>query len=457
MILVYLIFCIVIGLINRKTNVIFALILGIFGLNFFLNGNSIIGGIQTLITVPRVMLQNPQAVFLVIIIILLFILSNLLNLINIDFLVDRYVGKFSPRRQQIITFFISFLSTNLDLSNSDIGKHHSKVFDINSWIMPFLNPFSIIVIFTSSLLVMFDTVNGVTTLVASLIIIMNIPALWWAFKTLVSLVYRKNPNYEINEYNMNLIRPSIKVEQSRAVQTTLNGKRFIKRCIQLSLFAIVIGLTSPSYKIYIAIISYLLILITYVIYLGVKAVYEERIMAEEEIYRTIRNSVLGMGPELVSFLLTLIFTSLSYDYIAKFYANIYSIEQLFILSLIGLLIGMILFKDYLIGISMALPITLIWATSNYSIDFAAIQSLYIVLVSLATLIQIFYLIDFKKVGRKERIDLMILSLVTGSQLIMIYLIGLEAGITLFAIEAISYLIYHMISAKKVKNDNPRHT
>lgn len=457
MILVYLLFCIVIGLINRKTNVIFSLLLGIFGLNFFLNGNSLIGAAQSLVAIPKVMMQNIPAVLLVVIIILLFILSNLLNLINLDFILDRYVGRFSYRRQQLITYFITFFSTNLDLSNSDIGIHHRNVYDINSGILPFANPISIIVIFISTLLVMFDSVNGIGVGTATFIVLLNIPAIWWAFKTLVQLIFNQHPNYRINEFNMNLVRPSIKIEQSRGVQTSLNGYRFLKRCAQLLVPALVLSLFMPSYKIFMFFIIYITLLIAYSIYLGVKAVYEERIMPEEEIYRTIRNSILGIGPELISFLLTLIFTSLSYDYIERFYANIYSVGQLYLLAIIGLIIGMILFKDYLIGIAMALPITLIWITSNYSIDSDTIQSLYISLISLATLIQIFYLIDVSIITLGMALDLIILLFVTLIVIVTIYYGGLISGFTVFVIFSLIYIITYMYRNSRKKNDNIRHS
>lgn len=457
MIFIYIMFFLLIGFINRRTNVIFSLILGIFGLNYFLNGNDLILALQSVVAVPKVMAQNLQAVFLVVIVILLFILSNLLNLINIDFLVDRYVDRFSHRRQKLITFFITLFSTNLELSNSDIGRHHRKVFDLNSGIMPFLNPFSIIVIFISSLLIMFDTVNGIGVGMALFIILLNIPAIWWAFKTLVQLVFNREIDYRINKFNMNLIRPSIEVVQSRGIQKSLNGRRFLLRCIQFIVIPIVLTFIIPNYKAYVFIISYILILIAYTVYLGVKAVYEERIMPEEEIYRTMRSSILGIGPELVSFLLTLIFTSLSYDYIARYYANIYSTEQLYILSIIGLLIGLILFKDYLIGLAMALPITLIWITSDYSINLESIQMLYISLISIATLIQIIFLIDFKYTSKAHVIDLTMMCTVTVLVLAGILLSGFVTGVIIFAIMAISYLLYFMISRTRGRRDNIRHT
>lgn len=456
MILVYLLFCIVIGLINSRTNVIFSLLLAIFGLNFFLNGNSIIGAAESLVAIPKVMLQNPQAVLLVVIIILLFILSNLLNLINIDFILDRYVGKFSHRRQELITYLITFFSTNLDLSNSDIAIHHRKVYDLNSGIFPFANPISIIVIFISTLLVMFDSVNGIGVGSATFIVLLNIPAIWWAFKSLVQLVYKRLPDYSINQGNMNLIRPSIEIHQSRLVQTSLNGRKIIKHCGLLLIPALAISFFMPSYRIFIFVIIYLILLICYAIYLGVKAVYEERIMAEEEIYRTIQNSILGIGPELISFLLTLIFTSLSYDYLERFYANIYSAGQLYLLAMIGLLIGMILFKDYLIGIAMALPITLIWITSNYSIDSSAIHSLYVSLISLATLIQIFYLVDMSTISKRMVIDLFVLCWVTISIMLLIVFKGLIAGFTLFVIYVLLYTIIYMFKNSRKSNDNIRH-
>ncbi|WOO88145.1 hypothetical protein RZE82_04255 [Mollicutes bacterium LVI A0039] len=457
MIFVYLLFCVTIGLINRKTNVIYALLLGILGLNFFLNGNKIIGALQSLVAVPKLMFQNPQAVLLVAIIALLFILSNLLNLINVDYMVDRYVGRFSHRRQKIITFFVSFFSTNLDLSHSDLRIHHKGVYDINSGIMPFANPTSIIVIFISSLLVMFDSINGISVGGAMVIILFNIPAIWWGFKTLVQLIFKNEPTYVINVENMNLIRPSIEVEQSIKIQSSLNGIKFIKRFVQLLLIPVIFVLFIPTYKVYWFIIIYILSLIAYTIYLGVKAVYEERIMSEEEIYRTIRNSILGIGPELVSFLLTLIFASLSYDFIARYYANIYTVEELYLLSIIGLLIGMMLFKDYLIGIAMALPITLIWITSDYAIDLHSVEMLYISLISFATLIQIFYIIDFKYVNIKQLFDLLVLVLVTISTLAVSYFVGTYAGVATFFIFTILYYLYFKIKRDRGKNDNPRHT
>lgn len=456
MILVYLLFCIVIGLINSRTNVIFSLLLGIFGLNFFLNGNSLIGAAESLVAIPKVMLQNPQAILLVIIIILLFILSNLLNLINIDFILDRYVGRFSHRRQELITYLITFFSTNLDLSNSDIGLHHRKVYDLNSSILPFANPISIIVIFISTLLVMFDSVNGIGIGTATFIVLLNIPAIWWAFKSLVQLIYQQLPDYQINKQNMNLVRPSIEIHQSRVIQTSLNGRRFIKRCLQLIIPAILISFFVQQYQVFMFFIIYIILLISYSIYLGVKAVYEERIMAEEEIYRTIQNSVLGIGPELISFLLTLIFTSLSYDYIERFYANIYSAGQLYILAIIGLLIGMILFKDYLIGIAMALPITLIWITSNYAIDAVSIQGLYVSLISIATLIQIFYLVDMTNVTTRMIIDLTVLFIVTVSITLLTFLFGLISGFTLFVMYVLGYIIIYMFRNSRKTNDNIRH-
>ncbi len=456
MILVYILFCIIIGLINRKTNVIFSLLLGILGLNYFINGNDAIDAIRSLITIPNVILQNPQAVLLVVIIILLFILSNLLNLINIDFILDRQIGRYSQRRQELITFIVTFLSTNLDLSNSDIGVHHRSVYDINSGITPFLNPFSIIVIFISTLLVMFDTVNGIGVGTATAIVLLNVPAAWWALKTLVQLIYNKQPQYQVDKHNINLIRPSIEVEQSLVVQTSLNGKRFIKRCIQLLIPGIIIGLLIPMYKIYMVIITYIVLLILYTIYLGVKAVYEERIMPEEEIYRTIRNSILGIGPELISFLLTLIFTSLSFDYIERFYANIYSVEQLYLLAIIALLVGMVLFKDYLIAIAMALPITLIWITSNYSIDSASVHALYISIISIATLIQILYIIDFSTISKAGILDLIILIIVTLAVISAIYLSGIYAGFTLFVIFALILIVVYMIKGSREQHDNVRH-
>lgn len=453
MILVYLVFCIVIGLINRRTNVIFALILGILGLNFFLNGNSIIGALQSLVAIPKVMLNNPQAILLLVIITLLFILSNLLNLINIDFIIDRYVGKFSYRRQQLITFFITFFSTNMDFSNSDIGIHHRRVYNINSGITPFLNPFSIIVIFISTLLVMFYNINGIGAGLATYIVLLNIPAAWWSFKSLTQLIMRREIYYRINKSNLNLIRPSIEIEQSLIVQTSLNGRRFAKRCLQLLIIPAILMFTVAKYRIYFFFISYISLLIAYTVYLGVKAVYEERIMAEEEIYRTIRNSILGIGPELISFLLTLIFTSLSYDYIERFYANVYSIQQLYLLAIIAVLIGMILFKDYLIGLAMAFPITLIWINSNYAIDSESIQILYISLISIVTFIQILYIIDFDKVSKRVIVDMIIFTIVTFSVIFEMYKWGILAGFTLFVIYCLAYIIIQMFINSREHHDN----
>ncbi len=457
MILVYLLFCILIGLINNKTNVIFALLLGIFGLNFLLNGNQIIPAIQSLIAIPKVMLTSPTAILLVAIIILVFILSNLLNLINLDFIIDRWIGRFSTRKQQVIVFFVSFFSTNLDLSNSDIRVHHKNVYDINSGILPFINPVSIVVIFISTLLVMFDNVNGLEVTTVGFIVLLNVPALWWAFKTMVHLAYNHDVEYKINNFNMNLVRPSIDVQQSLIVQQSLRGRRFLRMLALLLIPSIIPAIIIPKNKVFVYIISYLILLIGYAIYLGVKAVYEERIMAEEEIYRTIRNSVLGIGPELISFLLTMIFTSLSYDYINRFYANNYNIEQLYLLAIIGLLIGMILFKDYIIGIAMALPITLVWITSNYAIESDAIEVLYISIISIATLIQILYLIDFRKATKALVVDISILIFVTCTIMVMGYMYGRTAGFTLFVVYALVYIMVFMFRSNRSQNDNIRHS
>lgn len=457
MILVYLLFCIVIGLINSKTNPLFSLLLGILGLNFFINGNDMLAALQSLVAIPKILGQDTETLLLVLIIILLFILSNLLNLVNIDFMIDRYVGRFSYRSQQLITFLITFLSTNMDFSNSDIGIHHRKTYDINSGITPFLNMFSIIAIFISTILVMFYTINGIGVWAASLIVIFNVPAIWWAYKTLVQLAFNKLPDYKIDKNNMHLVRPSIEIHQSRIVQTTLNGKVFIKRCLQLLLLSLAASILIPANRIFYVLIIFISLLICYAIFLGVKAVYEERIMAEEEIYRTIQNSIIGIGPELLSFLLTLIFTSLSYDFLNRFYANTYSIEALFGLSIIGLLIGMILFKDYLIAIAMAMPISLIWISSNYATSGDSIHIMYISLISLATLIQIFYIIDFSNFDKRMVLDLSLLVLVTLSTIVVLYFFGLVGGITTLVLYGIAHVLFYMLRSYKEKNDNLRHS
>ncbi len=457
MILVYLLFCIVIGLINRRTNMTYALILGIFGLNFFLNGNILVSALQSIVYVPKIIVSNTQVMLLVTIIILLFILSNLLNLINVDILIDKKVQTYSKRRQELIAFFLSFFSTNLEMSNSDIGVHHKRVFAINSGITPFVNPISINVIFLSTLLIMFDKVNGLNTFASVFLIVINIPAIWWIFKQLAQIIVNYKLTFTPIVRNMNLIRPSIEVFQTDVVQKSISGSTFLSKLGQFLALAIFFSLFIPSYKIYAIVIIYLLLLILYCIHLGVKAAYVERIMAEEEIYRTIRDSILGIGPELLNFCLVLIFSSLSYDYIARYYANVYNPQILFILMIIGLIVGMSLFKDYLIGITIAMPLSLIWITSNYAINSSAIDTMYVCLISTATLIQILYLINIRKVGTREAIDLSILIAVSLSTILVLLYVGIVPAVTLFTIYAIIYILILMYLTKKDDNDNVRHS
>lgn len=450
MVLIFIIYCVIIGIIGRKTNSIFSLILGIFGLNYFLNGNQFFGALQTLVSLLASLVADKAAMALVIIIVLIFVLSNLLNLINIDFVVDRQLSRYSRRVQEFIVVLISGLATNLDLSNSDTAVHHRDQFELNSGIIPFINPFSIIVIFLSTLLVMFDSINGLNNDIVWFVVLINIPAIWWFIKSIINLLFKYRVDYEVNKEILNLVRPSIKIKQSRIVQTSLNGKRFMQRLLMICLMAVIPAIfVEDQFAVFFffAIIG----IISYTIYLGVKAVYEERIMAEEQIYITIRDSVLGIGPELINFLLILIFTSLSYDFLNVYYAGNYSVLQLIGLSVISLFIGMFAYRDYLFGFAMALPITLLWATSSYAIDTNNIESFYIGLISLATLVQIFQLIDYSNVSFKMILDLSYLVLVVISTLVMNYLGGIEYAFTTFVVFIIMYLIIMIFGLKKVRS------
>lgn len=457
MIILYLLFCIVVGLIYRKTNVIYALLLGIFGLDFFLNGNSLIKAAQTIVAIPKVVVQNPPILFLNIIIIQLFILSNLFKLINIVYLIDYNVSKLSDRKQKFIILFITFFSTNLDFSNSDIEKNHKSIYDLNSGITPFLNPISIYVIFISTLLLMFTDINKLNANTVPVLILINIPVIWWTFKTILQILYKKVYNYEIKKDNMELIRPSIDVEKINLNKPSINSKEFFRNCAILFVPALAFMLIMPGYRFYILIISYLLLVIIYTVYLGVKIVYEERTIAEEQIYITIKNSILGVGIEILSFMLTLMFTSLSYDFIERFYANNYSAVQLYMCVLITILIGILIFKDYLVAIALSMPIILIWTTSNYSIDSQLISIIYISLISIVSLAQIFLLIDFRCLRFEHYVDILMLSSVTVCVIVSLIYGRFVLGFIVFLLFQVAYIFIIRIINIRIKNDRIRYS
>ncbi len=450
MILIFILFCFVIGFIGRKTNSIFSLILGIFGLTYFTNGNSMLAATQSLVQLPALLLDNSSAMFLIVILLLLFILSNLLNLINIDYVVDRKISTYNRKMQQFIVVILSFFATNLDLSNSDIAANHKDSFELNSGITPFINPISIMVIFLSSLLLMFNGINGLNPNVITLLLMFNIPAIWWLFKSIVNLLFKYHIDYPLNYQNLNKVRPSIEIRQSYKVQTDLSGTRFLKKTFQIALFSVIPTLFLKQYKVVAFMICFLILMILYSIRVGVIAVYNERIMSEEQIYITIRDSLLGIGPELVSFLLVLVFTSLAYDFIERFYASSYTTNQLFVLALLALAIGMVMYKDYLMGFAFALPITLVWVTSNYAIDEHAIRSLYITLLSIATLFQIFYYIDLKKINGRAFLDLTVMLGVVICTLLTMYLANVNLAIILFIIFALMYIISLLLFSRKAR-------
>lgn len=450
MILIYLLFCLVIGYINRKTGAIFAMILGIFGLNYFLNGNDLYQALRSLIALPNIILKTPEAILLVVIILLLFIFSNLSNLINVDFIIERGLGKLSVKKQRLIVIILSMFSTNLDLSNSEITEHHRRDFELNSGILPFINPISIMVMFITTLLVMFDRVNQISVGAIYFVTLINIPVLWWLLKTVIHFVGNYEVRYITHKRNLFYIRPSIDVEQSTKIQTSLNGKIYSKRLLQLLIPPIFPTLMMTNYKPLYFIIFYLVTIILYTIYLGVKAVYEERIMSEEVIYSTIRDSILGIGPEIISFLLVLVYTSLSYDFINRFYTNVYTAEQLYLLALIGLIIGMMTFKDYLFGIAFSLPITLIWISTTYISDLSIVYVLFTSFIAIATIIQIYFLVDMNNLSKRGAIDLGYLTLVTAATVITLYSVGILMAALIFALLALIYLISFVLIFRKIK-------
>lgn len=450
MILIYLLFCLIVGYINRKTGPIFAMLVGIFGLNYFLNGNDLFLALRSLVALPTVLLANPQSLLFVLIILFLFIFSSLSNLINIDFIIERGLGKLSQKSQRLVVIVLSMFSTNLDLSNSEITEHHYRDFDLNSGILPFVNPMSIMLIFITTLLVMFDSINELSVSQVFLVSLLNIPAIWWLIKTIIQLIGNYEVRYTTHKQNMFYIRPSIDVPQSVKVQTNLNGKVYAKRLLQFLLLPIIPALLAPEYKILFFIIYYLITIIFYSIYLGVKAVYEERIMAEELIYATIRDSILGIGPELISFLLVLVYSSLAYDFINRFYTNVYTTEQLYLLALIGLIIGMITFKDYLFGIAFSLPILLTWISLMAINDIPMVFAVFVSFISIATLIQIYFLIDMNKLTKRGMIDLSYLTVITLSTVLVLYTVGYFVAFIIFILFVLIYLIAFVLILRKVK-------
>ncbi len=440
MILIFILFCLVIGLINLRTNTIFTLILGIFGLFFFMNGNNIFLALQQLVTIPSIIFSNVGTMLLIVVMIELFVLSSLLNLINIDFIIDRHIHYYPEKVQKLIVIFLSLLSTNVDLTNSDIVEHYDEHYNLNSAVMPFVNPLSITSIFMSALLIQFASINGLKDLSVIFLVVVNIPAIWWLQKTLINLYFDISTNYKVSEKNISLIRPTVEVKQSHTVQLSLNGHRFIRRVLLIIAISIIPVIFIPLYRVGVYFVSLLGLLILYTVYLGVKAVYTERIMAEEQIYQTIRDSILAIGPEILSFVLVLIMTSNAYNFLNSYYSNSYSITQLYAIALLALVIGMLTFKDYLFGFAFALPITLIWITGNFAVNTESIEALYISFISIATLIQIFYFIDFNYVNKALIIDLAVLFIVTVTTLLALYFSNVEIAFTVFTIWGLIYII-----------------
>lgn len=445
MIIIYVLLSLLMAYFYKKTNIYWSLILGSFIMLIFLNGYDLVAAFNQYISTIVNVLTDSYLLLVFVIASFIFVASDLYSLVNHDIIMEKMIRQRSPKIQKIILVIISILATNFDFTNLNIVKENEDAYTSSSIVLPFLNVFSLFIVFVYALFtVVFQDLKFSVELFQTAIVF-NIFALWWLGKQIIDILLNYDLKYKFNQDIVERILPDTNVQKSNSVQIGIKARTQLIVLVVIG----VVGLGITYFFFDNNILSLLMVItfmyLCYNFFTAQQCVYKYKLYSEETIYETMYTSFMKIGGEIFSFLLGITFAQIAYTFLNQFETFLeINTSFLFLISSAILIISLfyLLFKTYIIVIVLVLPMVAVIMSEMSVLGESGIFIFFAVFISVITFMQLVTAVDFSRLKLKTINDLV------GSGIVLIINIGIivqtQNWLTLAVVLAVELILYALI-------------
>lgn len=445
MIIIYVLLSLLMAYFYKKTNIYWSLILGSFIMLIFLNGYDLVAAFNQYISTIVNVLTDSYLLLVFVIASFIFVASDLYSLVNHDIIMEKMIRQRSPKIQKIILVIISILATNFDFTNLNIVKENEDAYTSSSIVLPFLNVFSLFIVFVYALFtVVFQDLKFSVELFQTAIVF-NIFALWWLGKQIIDILLNYDLKYKFNQDIVERILPDTNVQKSNSVQIGIKARTQLIVLVVIG----VVGLGITYFFFDNNILSLLMVItfmyLCYNFFTAQQCVYKYKLYSEETIYETMYTSFMKIGGEIFSFLLGITFAQIAYTFLNQFETFLeINTSFLFLISSAILIISLfyLLFKTYIIVIVLVLPMVAVIMSEMSVLGESGIFIFFAVFISVITFMQLVTAVDFSRLKLKTINDLVC------SGIVLIINIGIivqtQNWLTLAVVLAVELILYALI-------------
>lgn len=445
MIIIYVLLSLLMAYFYKKTNIYWSLILGSFIMLIFLNGYDLVAAFNQYISTIVNVLTDSYLLLVFVIASFIFVASDLYSLVNHDIIMEKMIRQRSPKMQKIILVIISILATNFDFTNLNIVKENEDAYTSSSIVLPFLNVFSLFIVFVYALFtVVFQDLKFSVELFQTAIVF-NIFALWWLGKQIIDILLNYDLKYKFNQDTVERILPDTNVQKSNSVQIGIKARTQLIVLVVIG----VVGLGITYFFFDNNILSLLMVItfmyLCYNFFTAQQCVYKYKLYSEETIYETMYTSFMKIGGEIFSFLLGITFAQIAYTFLNQFETFLeINTSFLFLISSAILIISLfyLLFKTYIIVIVLVLPMVAVIMSEMSVLGESGIFIFFAVFISVITFMQLVTAVDFSRLKLKTINDLVC------SGIVLIINIGIivqtQNWLTLAAVLVVELILYALI-------------
>lgn len=445
MIIIYVLLSLLMAYFYKKTNIYWSLILGSFIMLIFLNGYDLVAAFNQYISTIVNVLTDSYLLLVFVIASFIFVASDLYSLVNHDIIMEKMIRQRSPKMQKIILVIISILATNFDFTNLNIVKENEDAYTSSSIVLPFLNVFSLFIVFVYALFtVVFQDLKFSVELFQTAIVF-NIFALWWLGKQIIDILLNYDLKYKFNQDIVERILPDTNVQKSNSVQIGIKARTQLIVLVVIG----VVGLGITYFFFDNNILSLLMVItfmyLCYNFFTAQQCVYKYKLYSEETIYETMYTSFMKIGGEIFSFLLGITFAQIAYTFLNQFETFLeINTSFLFLISSAILIISLfyLLFKTYIIVIVLVLPMVAVIMSEMSVLGESGIFIFFAVFISVITFMQLVTAVDFSRLKLKTINDLVC------SGIVLIINIGIivqtQNWLTLAVVLAVELILYALI-------------
>ncbi len=450
MILIYIVFCLILLYIYKKTNLIFSLFLGLITLLLINNNFNIHSMFNEFIFQLQLIFSSPVLLYCIAIVTLLFFTSNILVLINYDSILEKRIYMSSNRKQLLIVLLLSFFSKNANFDNLSIVKENNNYYKLNGFLIPFMNIFALYSIFIFLLIYQLMDVNLFDSSIIFLGLIFNLFIIWWIIKNIIDINNNRIVDYPINKQiekidNYHLDIKPIQVTPRYSLTYQLRAL-FIFLTV-IAFIGCIMFIEVNQFLVFLLIIS--ILLFSYSIYLVIKNSYNLNLMSEDLMFSLLQSSFWRITKNLILLVLMLMLSKEIYTFFEK---NIFFdlFEYAFILISILIIFLSILFKNYIMPITLTAPLMMLLVNNNDFISSLDFLKILIVIFSLLSIIHFLIIINWKNLTQKSfaHIIYTIISYIINISIFIYF--GFYIAILVIIIESIIYFYFTKQGVNKIK-------